>query len=321
MVLESGDAKDPPCDATIPLPETSLYIHNQHTSLDASEQIRGFRLGIRAHDLGRFPAGELAHRVSSYGLECVQLALGKAISGVDLRSGIIPAALAGEIGAAFVRHQVGIEVLGCYINPIHPDPVERRILLAWFKEHLRHAREFGCNLVALESGSLNPDYSSHPGNAGEDAYQQFLASMRELVAEAESCGVVVGIEAVTSHVISTPEKMRRFLDDIPSPHLQVVFDPVNLLSVENCLNQRDIVQRSLDSFGGRIAVVHAKDFQLADGLLAFCPAGSGLMEYGLLLSWLERHRPGIAVLLEETGPDDVAASGAFIKQQLFFPIP
>lgn len=289
--------------------------------MNTSNQIRGFRLGIRAHDLGRFPACELARRVSAQGLECVQLALGKAIEGLDLQSGVIASGLACEIGAAFGHYQVGIEVLGCYINPIHPDPVERGGLLAWFKEHLRHAREFGCNLVALESGSLNADYSPHPDNEGEEAFQQLLGSMRELVAEAGRCGVVVGIEAVTGHVISTPERMRRLLDAIPSPYLQVVFDPVNLLSFENFHDQRDIMRRSLDSFGGRVAVVHAKDFRIADGGLSFCPAGDGALEYGLLLSWLERHRPGIAILLEETGPDHIAACGSFIKQQLLRPIP
>ena len=275
---------------------------------------------MRAHDLGRFPPEELARRVAAEGLDGVQLALGKAIEGLEMAPGVLDPGMASSIGAAFARNRVRIEVLGCYINPIHPDPEARRSLLGLFKEHLRHARGFGCNLVALESGSLNADYSPHPGNGGESAFQELLGSMDELVAEAELCGVVVGIEAVTSHVVSTPEKMRRLLDAIPSPHLQVVYDAVNLLSLGNCLEHRDIMRRSFDQFGDRIAVAHLKDFRIADGRLAVCPAGTGLLDFGLLLSGLAAGRPGIPLLLEETGPEHVAGCAGFIRNKQLSPI-
>jgi sugar phosphate isomerase/epimerase len=213
-----------------------------------------------------------------------------------------------------------VEVLGCYINPIHPDPEARRSLLDLFKEHLQHARGFGCNIVALESGSLNADYSPHPDNVDEVAFQELLGSINELVDEAERCGVVVGIEAVTSHVVSTPEKMRRLLDAIPSPHLQVVFDPVNLFSLANCLEQRDIMRRSFDQFGDRIAVVHLKDFRIAEGQLRVCPAGTGLLDIDYLLSGLAGGMKGTAFLFEETGPEHIAGCARLIRNKSLSPI-
>jgi sugar phosphate isomerase/epimerase len=271
------------------------------------------RLGIRAHDLGRFSPDELARRVAAEGLDCVQLALGKSIEGLEMAPGVIHSAMAGEIGAAFARHRVRIEVLGCYINPIHPDPATRSSLKGLFKEHLRHARSFGCNLVALESGSLNADYSPHSENGGENAFLELLDVMHELVADAEQHGVVVGIEAVSSHVICTPERMRRLLDHIPSPHLQVVFDAVNLLSPENHASQRAIMQRSFEMFGDRIAVAHAKDFRVMDGKLTVCPLGSGDLDYALLLGLLSECETVPALILEETHPDHVATSADFIR--------
>ncbi len=314
------DANDTRSNATIPLPERAIPRRSTDHQLNANEKTSAIRLGIRAHDIGRFPADDLARRVAAEGLDCVQLALGKAIEGVDLQPGVIGSGFASEIGDAFRRHQVRIEVLGCYINPIHPDAETRSSLLGLFKEHLRHARDFGCNLVALESGSLNADYSPHPGNAGEEAFGELVGSMRELVAEAGRCGVVVGIEAVTSHVISTPGKLRRLLDEIPSPHLQVVFDPVNLLSLANCQSQREIMRRSVDLFGDRIAVVHAKDFRIGAESLVTCPAGEGMLDYEWLLSWLACRKAGIAILLEETGPDHIASCVRFIRNQPLIPI-
>lgn len=279
-----------------------------------------FRLGVRAHDLGRFPADELARRVRAEGLECVQLALGKAIEGVDLVSGKLERQMVAEVSAAFSKHEVRIEVLGCYINPIHPDAATRTALLGLFKEHLRHAREFGCNLVALESGSPNADQSYHVGNGEESVYQDLLGSMRELVEEAERCGVVVGIEAVTSHVLSTPERLCRLLKDIPSVHLQVVFDPVNLLTPSNYSEQRKVMRRSFDLFGDRIAVVHVKDFNLEDGCLVTCSPGSGLLDYEYLLSLLAHHQPDIAILLEGVSGDRASSCARFIRSQSLTPI-
>lgn len=278
------------------------------------------RLGIRAHDLGRFSPDELARRVAAEGLDCVQLALGKAIDGMEMAPGVLNAEMASSIGAAFARNHVRIEVLGCYINPIHPDRETRKSLLGLFKEHLGHARGFGCNIVALESGSLNADYSPHPDNSGEAAFQELLGSMNDLVSEAARCGVVVGIEAVTSHVVSTPEKMRRLLEAIPSPHLQVVYDAVNLLSLANCLEQRDIMRRSFDQFGDRIAVAHLKDFRIAGGQLAVCPAGTGLLDYDYLLSGLARGKQGTALLFEETGPEQIAGCADFVRSKNLSPI-
>jgi sugar phosphate isomerase/epimerase len=270
--------------------------------------------------LGQFSADALACRVRAGGFDCVQLALGKAIEGLDLRAGVLNAGMAGDIFAAFARQGVQIEVLGCYINPIHPDLQTRRESLGLFKEHLRHARDFACNIVALESGSLNGDQSAHPGNGAEIVYQDLLSSMLELVAEAERCGVVLGIEAVTSHVISTPERMRRLLDDIPSPHLQVVFDPVNLLTSANCLEQRDVMRRSFELFGTRMAVIHAKDFRMVDGCLLACPAGFGVLDYQFLFSWLAVHKPGIAVLLEGVSSFDSAECRRFILNNIHLSI-
>jgi hypothetical protein len=50
------------------------------------------------------------------------------------------------------------------------------------------------------------------------------------------------------------------LDTVASNNLQVVFDPVNLLSLENHHEQERVIGESFDLFGDRIAIIHAKDF-------------------------------------------------------------
>jgi len=274
------------------------------------------RLGVRAHDFGRAPADELAARIAASGFSCVQLALNKAITGLNLQAGELTADLARNIGGAFARQGVAIEVLGCYVNPIYPDLKIRRTLLDYFKDHLRFAREFGCGLVALESGSVNAEYLPHPANHGDEAFGAMLNSLSELVTEAERCGVSVGLEAVAAHTVSSAQKMRRVLDIIGSKNLKVVFDQVNLLSRENAGEQARVIPEALQLLGDDIAVFHAKDFVLENGTLKTVPAGRGQLDYVPVLQFIRSRKPGLAILLEEAGPEVAGLSAQFLLSQM-----
>jgi sugar phosphate isomerase/epimerase len=275
-------------------------------------------IGIRAHDIGRLPATELAQRVAAKGLSCVQLAVNKAIAEINLvpgRGDLTPG-LAWSIDRAFAAAQVQIAVLGCYINLSHPDPAARAPLMAYFKEHLRYARDFGCAIVGTETGSLNGDWSFHPDNQGEEAFKALVPRVAELVQEAERFGVIVGIEGVASHVLNSPARIRRLLDEVGSGNLQVIFDPVNLLSVQNHREQERVLKESFDLFGDRIAVVHAKDFIPEGGTLRQVRTGGGGMgqlRYDILLPWLRQRKPGIAVLLEEASEGTAEECVAYMK--------
>jgi len=271
------------------------------------------RVGIRAHDFGKLPAGELAARIAAKGLCCVQLAASKAIAGIQLSPGDLTPGLAYEIGQAFQRHAVQIAVLGCYINLSHPDPAARKPLMELFKNHLRYARDFGCGVVATETGSLNPDWSYHPENKSDAAFAALIPTVAELAEEAERFGVVFGIEGVTTHVLCTPARIRQLLDTIGSNNLQVVFDPVNLLSIDNYQQQDRLIKESFDLFGERIAIIHAKDFSVEGNSLKQIRTGQGGLNYKLLMGLLQQRKPGISILLEEANEATAAECVHFLQ--------
>ena len=276
------------------------------------------RLGVRAHDFGKLPVEELAGRIAGKGFTCVQLAPPKAIAGFDADLGRISPGFAGHVKEAFQRQQLQIAVLGCYINLADPDAGQRQQQLDRFKEYLRLARDFGCSVVGTETGSINPDFSFHPGNRGEEAFQTVLGGVRELVAEAEKFGVFVGIEGVERYVISDPPRIRRLIDGIGSNNLQIIFDPVNLLSVENYRRQEDIIKESFELFGDRIAILHAKDFIVEGGSLRSVLAGQGGLNYGLLMDLIKARKPDINILMEDTQPETVETGVRFLRG--FFPV-
>jgi sugar phosphate isomerase/epimerase len=271
------------------------------------------RIGVRAHDLGKASAEILAQRVAERGLSCVQLTLHEAIEGMDRAPGRLSSGLAYSVGGSFRKRDIQIAVLSCYINPIHPDEAERVRQVDLFKEYVRYARDFGCGLVATETGSVNTDFSFNPKNHTEESFQLMLKSIGAMVGEAERFGVLVGVEGVAQFVASDPRRIGRMLDEIGSNNLQIVFDPVNLLSPQNHGQCDQIVRESFALFGDRIAAVHAKDFVVEDGRIKSVPLGKGRMNYPLLLGLLQARKPLMNIIIEDTDPRTIDGSIAHLR--------
>lgn len=273
-------------------------------------------IGIRAHDIENRPLEELVKEIAEKGFTSVQLALSKSIDAINTEKGRLSPGLAHYIGSAFSRNDIRIAVLGCYFNMIHPDPEERRNGIERFKEHIRFARDFGCSIVATETGNVHPEISYTEENFEEEPFLEVIESVRELVKEAEKFGVIVGIEAGVNHPVHSPKVMKRLLDTIDSNNLQVILDPVNLLTVDTYENQEGIFQEAMELFGDRVVVLHAKDFIIENNQLLPTAVGKGLLNYEFILKTIKKKKPFINILLEETKEPYIDDSVAFIKRHL-----
>lgn len=255
-------------------------------------------LGIRAHDLGQGSAEQLARMAAERGLQAIHLAPGKALQ-PPLSPAQFNPGVAWQTAQAFARQGVQIAVLGCYINPVHPDPALRQAELARFKTTLRFARDFGCSVVATETGSRNADCSFHQDNHSEEAFVELLTSMKELVQEAEKWGVTIALEAAAEHVIYDFPRMHRLLAALGSNHAQVLLDPVNVMTAADMRNQADFFARTLELVGPNMVVMHAKDLVIdGEGVRRVAP-GQGKVDYADLLRRVGQYKPGLPVLMEE----------------------
>jgi L-ribulose-5-phosphate 3-epimerase len=271
-------------------------------------------LGCRAHDFGTLPIETLASTIAGSDFSFIQLAPGKAIADIDAGPGRFSPGLAEYVARIFRRSGLRIAVLGCYINPVHPDPVERAKGVVRFAEHLRFARDFGCHIVATETGSLNADFSPHPDNKGEEAFVSFVKTMRNLAVEAERSGAMICIEGVARHTIFSPHRMRRALDEIGSPNVQVLLDPVNYLDSDNWRDCDRLIEESFELFGDRIMAIHAKDFVAGPRGPVVAPAGSGMMDYRRLLGLIKARKPYVDIILEDLRPAAMEKARLFISE-------
>ena len=102
------------------------------------------------------------------------------------------------------------------------------------------------------------------------------------------------------HTLYSPEMMRRFLDDMDSPNVEAILDPVNLISAENYQDQDAVIARAFELYGDRISMVHIKDFRMEGGEPQFEHVGDGLFHYEPLLQWIKKEKPYITMLLENS---------------------
>jgi L-ribulose-5-phosphate 3-epimerase len=268
-------------------------------------------IGVRAHDLGRRQPADLARRVGAYGFSHVQLAISKAFAGFDGHTRLSPG-LARQIAGAFSAEGIHISVLGCYINPVHPDPELREAGLRRFERHLEVSRDFGCSIVGTETGSLSPDNSWNDANASDEVFHGLADAVSRLVRRAERFGVFVGIEGVAGkNVIHRHADMIRLLDEVDSPNLGVIYDPVNFLPDDRLDDSRAHILEAFELFGDRILAIHAKDFAVqADAAggrkkIPTLPAGQGLLDYRWFFDEISSRFPGIHVLLENNTPESL----------------
>jgi sugar phosphate isomerase/epimerase len=274
------------------------------------------QIGLRAHDYGRLAPEILADTLAAFNPDSVQLALAKAFPEAPLPGGLSPG-YARRIRRVFEARRISIAVLGCYINPVHPDPEAREKMLRSFEEHLRFAGDFGCALVGTETGSLNPDCSYHPGTEKPETFDLLCESLERLVKTAEKCGSIVAVEAVADqHTISSVEKMRALLGRLASPALKVIYDPVNLIPQAGlCEPQEQFFLRAFEAFGDHIAALHLKDFRFEGGRKkGDLPAGTGILEWKTLLGLTLRKKPGVDLLLENSVPATAMGTIAFIRE-------
>ncbi|MCU4676767.1 sugar phosphate isomerase/epimerase [Catenovulum sp. 2E275] len=274
-----------------------------------------WNLGLRAHDFGQGNPAEIAKEIGQYGATCIQLALAKSFPFIEEKAGQLSPGFANHVRDEFKAQGINIAVLGCYINPIHPDPEIKEQSLLRFEEHLRFARDFGCAIVGTETGSKNPDCTYHPESQTEESFLELVDAVKRLAKTAEKYGSIVGIEGVAHHhTIHTYDKMVRMLELVDSPNVQVIYDPVNFFPPDQTQDQQALMDEAFTKFGDRIVAIHSKDYILKDGLKwGDLPAGTGEMDHAHLFNLLKDKKPGIQIILEATGHEKATETLDFLK--------
>lgn len=264
------------------------------------------QLGLRLHDGEKLPIEELLPLVRAKGFTCVHLALTKSIKDHPCTPSSLTPGYAGWLKRQFAKNELDIAVLGNYLNLAHPDPEVIKTTQEKYYAHLRFASLLGCGMVGTETGAPNPEYKFCPECRSEEALATFIRNLKPVVRCAEQMGVIMAIEPVAKHIVWNAQRCRRVLDEIGSHNLQVLFDPVNLLSMDNMDHADEVIAEAIELLGPDVAMVHLKDFlpEDAGGQLKAAAPGTGGMDYTRVMRFLKAEKPYIYATLENTTPEN-----------------
>lgn len=270
-------------------------------------------IGIRLHDVAPGTLEERLHTAHEQGFKCAHIALSKVCDYKMTLPELTPG-WATYIKHAFDKEQMDAAVLGCYLNLATPDEAALKLTQEKYKAHIRFNSMLGASVVGTETGAPNTEYKFTDECHTEAAYNAFIKGFKPVVEYAEKMGVIVAIEPVFKHIIWNPKMARRALDDISSPNLQIIFDPVNMLHVSNYQQRDEIFEEAMDLLKNEIAVIHIKDFVVEGDELKSIAAGTGEMDYSKIVKFAKECKPHIQATLEDTKPDNAVAARQCIQK-------
>ena len=270
-------------------------------------------IGIRLHDT--LP-GTLAQRLMyarQQRFSCAHLAMSKAVPGFAMADApaLLTEELAEQVRADFEAQDMACAVLGCYLNLADPDPERRERTQAIYRAHLRFSRMMGASVVGTETPANRESTFEVPAPESEEAFRLFIDSVRPVVRFAEEEGAILAIEPVATHIVSTPERAERMLDELNSDSVQIILDAVNLLCPANEERAQEVIDEAIRRLGDRAMVLHMKDYQMASGALKACACGTGVMRYDSLLRLAKARN--LPMTLENTTPDNAEQARLYLE--------
>ncbi|WP_162146768.1 sugar phosphate isomerase/epimerase family protein [Acholeplasma granularum] len=264
-----------------------------------------YKIGVRAHDIGKLSAHDLANAVKSFGFDGVQLvfpkALGKNVLDVNLY----------EVKSSF---NDSIMLLGAYFNMIHPDSSEIHKGIDNFINNIHAANKLNVKYVATETGSLmGSPWGYVPENHSDESFNKVKVVTKKLLEVAEEYNVNVLIEGAFAHTIYSPQRLHQLVTELNHPNLDVIIDVYNFLNIDNHLSHVEILKDSLKLLKDHIKVIHLKDYIVEDNKLKQVGLGKGIMNYKKTFELLEECHNSPYLVFEGVNKEDLTSSLAFIN--------
>ncbi|MFV0503154.1 MAG: sugar phosphate isomerase/epimerase family protein [Lachnospirales bacterium] len=277
------------------------------------------KIGVRGHDFGKMSIADLPIYIKEKGFDALQLAPTKAIEGINIFEDITEKIL-NEARESFFKNDVEISVYGCYVEVGLLDKEKRLKEVEKFKRGITHSKILGAKVIGTETTAF-PLHGER-----EDAYQGLKDSVCRMVEEAERVGVDIALEPVVTNVLNTPELTKRLLDEVKSDRLKIILDVVNLFTVENIINQREIINSAFNLLGDKIKVLHLKDVSLigkrsieelniTNGIFCTEFIGNGVVDYKNILSFVKGKE--IPLLREGATLESYKVDIANVKNMLY----
>lgn len=257
-------------------------------------------IGIRAHDFPIFDdLDQLATELYNDKLNNIQFSPKFSLKKSTVNGTKMSFGMAYYAQKILSQKEINIAILGCYVNLIHPDEEQRAMAIELFQSYLSYAKAMHCPLVASETGSIDNIFQPHKENWTEKVFELTVKQIKKLTDTAEKLGMLVGIEPGVNHPIYSVATTKRLINEVNSPNLKIIFDPMNLI-LKATDSEAAILKNGIEEFGDKIYAFHIKDYAFNNGQKIVVPFGEGLAPMNEIANIIENYKAKPYVLLEET---------------------
>ena len=188
------------------------------------------------------------------------------------------------------RFRRGMETAGCFVSEVtmyasgwmlaQSDNVLRQEALDELTRVMHHAVTLNAHCVGISTIAGQPGQDD-PWSP--DVWRRLVDGAGMAATEAERVGMDLAFHPVNCGPLDTPEQLRRLLDDVASPRVKVILDPVNMTTQRNVFSITDLLNQMFDLLGAETVAAHAKDVYFDDRHLITkideVPLGTGKMDY------------------------------------------
>lgn len=266
------------------------------------------RIGCRAHDYGKHTPAQLAHILHEAGYTGAQLAMPRAIEGIEDFASVTDAQLAA-IAQSFATEDVQVTVLSCYMDLSTSDEAARLNGVENVKRCLRYAKQVGAKMVGSETSYANLSEE-------EKVLRRplMMDSLQRIAEEAVRQNAVFAVEPVAIHPLCSPEILAELLQAVNAPqNIKVIFDPVNLFNARDAQDaayQAEHWKTWLTVIGRQLGALHCKDCRIEpDGTKTLVGLHQGQMNYQPIIDWLAKYASETPLIRDEVllehAPNDV----------------
>lgn len=213
------------------------------------------------------------------------------------------------------KREMTIAALGGPANMVHPDPEKRAQAVAKLKTLIAACKHVGTSVIATCTGSRHPNsmWRHHPDNASEATWRTLIATLEDVLPEAEAAGVTLAFEPEINNVASDAKKSRRLIDELASPNLKVVMDAANIFGADDLPRMSEVLDEAFELLADHIAIAHGKDLDHG-GDAGHLAAGTGKLDYARYVALLCSLPFEVSVILHGLKEDQVPASVAMLRR-------
>ncbi len=215
-----------------------------------------------------------------------------------------------------------VQLWGWYPSIVTPDARVREAGIRAACEIVRLGALMGVDSIGMRPTSMSTvgPWSPHPANYHTETEVRLIDSLKQIASAAAHDQIPIALECHVLTTLHSPTVIRRVLDAVNSPWLNINFDPVNFVGdLHSAYDLTTLLNHLFDTLGHLAVSAHIKDVVVEDDLVVHIREallGEGLMDFDTLLTRFEALTPESYAFIEHLPPEKVPQAAAFLRRKL-----